>query len=188
METILDESWLNALNTNGSAKIDNDFIYNSLQSRVDKQKNIFIDNSDIITSQEFSFNKVSEPQNQSFFLPAISPPYLILESKSYFTGAQKWIGHVTTINEHTFNAQLNDLNDPTTYEIGEFDLNEVPPEDMELLSVGAAFYWSVGKANMNGQVEKKSLIRFQRMKPWSATDYDDALDKADTLFKELNWD
>jgi hypothetical protein len=189
MDTILDKSWLNALNTNSSNKINEDFLYNSLLGLLGKQHGTSTnDNNDTIDSNEFIFDRYSEPQKQSFLLPAISPPYLILESKSYFTGAQKWIGHVTSISKHTFKAQLNDLNNPTTYEVGEFELNEIPPQDMELLSLGAAFYWSVGQANMNGQVEKKSLIRFQRMKPWSVTDYDNALDKADLLFNELNWD
>jgi hypothetical protein len=188
METILDKSWLNALNTNGSTRINDYFLYNSLQVLVEKQKRILGNNNDTIDTKEFLSNNDLEPQNQFFFLPAISPPYLILESRSYFTGAQKWIGHVTIINKNTFKAQLTDLNDPTTYEVGEFEISEVPPEDLELLSLGAAFYWSVGQANVNGQVEKKSLIRFQRMKPWSETDYDTALDKADILFNELNWD
>lgn len=187
MDTVLDKSWLNALNTNDSSKTKGDFLFNSLQGLVDKQRKAPISNKATIDNEDLRLDFKSNPQKQSFFLPVISPPYLILESKSYFTGAQRWIGHVTLITKQTFKAQLNDLNDPSTYEIGEFELSEVPPEDKELLSIGAAFYWSVGQANMNGQVEKKSLIRFQRMQPWSNIDYDNALNNADILFNELNW-
>lgn len=186
MDTVLDKSWIDALATKAQNR-KGDFAYNSLQGIIQKQKTNPANNDETTEVNEIFNDKKNEIPVQSFFLPDLPPPYLISETKSYFTGAQKWIGHVTEIKKHTFKAQLIDLNKTTTYEIGEFELNEVPPEDKELLSIGAAFYWSIGQANINGQIEKKSLIRFQRMKPWSANDYDNALDRANKLFHELNW-
>jgi len=109
------------------------------------------------------------------------------ESYKYFVHTQRWIGHVEEIKHDGFIAKLTDLSDNTTYEMGEFDFDEVSPEDMPLLTVGATFYWSLGRANENGQIEKKALMRFQRVRPWTEKDYDRIVDRAEDKFKKLKW-
>jgi len=54
---------------------------------------------------------------------------------------------------------------PGTFEMGRFDLREVSEEDRSLLVEGAVFYWSIGYSRINGQVQKQSNIRFQRLIP-----------------------
>lgn len=70
---------------------------------------------------------------------------------------------MTSKNEKTFIAKLFDLNIGGTYEMGEFDNEDVSPDDVLLLSTGAIFYWSVGHYMENGQSVKRSDIRFQRL-------------------------
>jgi hypothetical protein len=111
-----------------------------------------------------------------------------LDYKSYSLKTQKWVGHVIEIREDSFSAKLEDINDNTTFEIGEFDLDDVSYEDKELLTIGAMFYLSVGKNLKNGQIENKSEIRFQRLPNWNTQEIDNAEDRAQRLFENLNWE
>ncbi len=106
---------------------------------------------------------------------------------SYFKKTQKWLGHVTEIKSDEFIAELKDLTNPGTIEIGEFEINEISAEDKELLTIGSAFYWSVGYAVEKGQVKKESIIRFQRIY-WEQDELDSAFDRARILEENLNWD
>jgi hypothetical protein len=130
----------------------------------------------------------STPKNY----PNISIPALYDKKpnifESYFIKSQRWIGYVIKITGIQFWAKLIDLNNPDTYEIGEFYFEDISPGDMELFKLGATFYWSVGLARIQGQNEKKSLLRFQRVNLWNESDYDSSIDRADDLLKNLNWD
>lgn len=122
-----------------------------------------------------------------FVPPNVSTDYQIVNTTNYFTNAQRWIGYVTNINKSGFSAELHDLNDPTTYEIADFDLKEVTDDDRVLLTVGAKFYWSIGFAMRQGSRERSFELRFQRLVNWTNSDYNQALDRADDLFSNLNW-
>lgn len=189
MSTLIEESWaVDRQITNKSNKASaEDGIVNMLErnvkaymmnlsdTRLDKKKN---------TRETFEVRPASDDVEE-FKVPSITHLSLT-DSKNYFTKAQRWIGHVHEIRENSFFAELKDLNDPTTYEVGEFEYDEISPEDRELISLGAAFYWSIGSSYKNGQIEKKSLIRFQRMKPWTEADYKKSLDRAEFFFEKLN--
>lgn len=112
-----------------------------------------------------------------------------LYGMSYYKKTQKWIGHITDIYVDSFKAKLTDLTSPGTYEIDEFDLEEITDEDKPLLSLGATFYWSVGySTSENGQVTKESLIRFQRIVEFTDEDNSEALDRASHLISTLKWE
>lgn len=107
--------------------------------------------------------------------------------KNYMSKSQNWIGYVLKINEDSFFAKLEDKNEPTTYETASFDLEDVSTGDLELLKVGASFYWSVGYANQNGQVIKQSLVRFKRAINITTEEFDEISDKVNNFCKDLNW-
>jgi uncharacterized protein YoaH (UPF0181 family) len=109
-----------------------------------------------------------------------------VEDNDYFLSIQKWKGVITSISDETFEARLEDLINSDTYEIGEFELKEVSPGDLELFKMGAAFYWSVGYANNHNQREKKSIIRFQRLPSWTEDELDKASDRRNDLFDFLS--
>jgi hypothetical protein len=190
MTTAIEKSWALEIPSSINQKSDEeDILLNSLESDI----RIF----QRTTEEELDFNsKITTNRREDlsnndgilFSAPIIPQSYLVTDSRNYFTKAQKWIGHVSEIGVQTFKANLKDLNTRSTDEVGEFDLTDISQEDKELLSIGAAFYWSVGLANQNGQIEKKSLIRFQRLKPWTFEDYEKALLNAEMLYKRLNLD
>ena len=106
----------------------------------------------------------------------------------YSKKTQRWIGHITKVEESKFFSRLDDLSNPGTYEIAEFDLTEVSPEDLKLLEHGAIFYWSIGETMSNGQLKKESIIRFKRSSPLTASEIDAIEDRAEERFKNISWD
>lgn len=82
---------------------------------------------------------------------------------SFYTKTQKWLGHVIEMYDHKFVAVLKDLTSGGTEEIGEFDFDEITPDDHPLISKGAAFYMSLGFISDNGTRKRESEIRFQRL-------------------------
>ncbi len=112
-----------------------------------------------------------------------------IKRTNYFLKTQKWFGHITEIKDTVIFARLDDLNDLTTHEIAEFDIEDIPYDDRELISIGAGFYFSIGQSyDTNGQLERKSLIRFQRTKPWDEADLEVILEEADNLSNKLKWE
>lgn len=110
------------------------------------------------------------------------------QDKIFAANSQDWVGYVTEIQQEIFSAKLFDIYDDTTYEIAEFEISDVSKDDIELLKIGAIFYWSVGHATFNGQVKKQSFIKFKRVKSISAERFDEINDNADKLFKEIKWE
>lgn len=108
--------------------------------------------------------------------------------KNYMSKSQNWIGHIIEIRESEFDAKLADKNNSNTHEIAIFELKEVSEGDLELLKIGAVFYWSIGYAVLNGQITKQSLIRFKRSIDLTESEFDHIVDKANDLRRDLNWD
>lgn len=188
LDTATEKHWaVESSHTNKvkSGKTDENVIINSLQKDVEKRVKVLQKHN---SSSEFLEDKLDIQKSQLFNAPKFSKDYTALTARKYFTGAQRWLGHILDIKENFFTAQLIDLNDTTTYEIGEFEFKEISQDDIELVTIGASFYWSIGYSDYNGQKEKKSLIRFQRINPWKEKDYDEAKDRADSLFIGLNWE
>jgi len=108
--------------------------------------------------------------------------------KDYTRQSQKWIGHVIEIKEYSFIAKLEDLSSGGTYEMAEFDKEEVSSDDIELFGLGAVFYWSVSSFFNKGQVEKRELLRFQRVSPLTVEECNSFADKANELNNSSSWD
>lgn len=177
--------------TDGIQSIENEIKLKSIYEDVERFKraqNLLHHKLEFFTvNAESNLEREKNENVISFKAPDVTRSFSATESKNSFPNAQRWVGHVNEITAKTFFAELKDLNDPTTYEVGEFDIKEVSLDDRELLSIGAIFYWSIGLANYNGQVEKKSLIRFQRVTNYTSQHYDSVADKAQELFDNLNW-
>ena len=86
-----------------------------------------------------------ESDNTSFYIPETFNKYRT-NYKNYISKSQNWIGHVLSLSNTDFTAKLLDKNDPTTFEIAQFEINEISKGDMELLKIGALFYWSIGRS------------------------------------------
>lgn len=164
-----------------------EILINSIQGDIEKYKATFPKNETIALNQMEGSNNNFDP-NIKFEVPRFAKSFLVNDTRNYFTKAQNWIGHVIEKTETGFIAKLNDLTQKGTDEIGTFETNEVSEEDQSLINIGAAFYWSVGFANSNGQRKAESFIRFQRFSPWSEEDFNEAADRANRLNSNLHWD
>ncbi|MFW5700919.1 MAG: hypothetical protein ACOCWM_04440 [Cyclobacteriaceae bacterium] len=98
---------------------------------------------------------------------------------------QSWKGIIVELKDDCFIAELQDLTNGGTNEIVEIELLSVSPDDLNLVSVGASFYWSIGYKMNYGQITKESIIRFQRLIEWDSDDYDQATDRASNLLSKL---
>lgn len=110
---------------------------------------------------------------------------------SYMCESVDWTGYVTEIQEDTFSAKVVEKNKNTTYEIVVFDKKDISLSDLQLLTVGAMFYWSIGYANQGGQVIKQSLIRFKRcaeIDDINIQEFDSIIDEAKKLNDSILWE
>lgn len=108
--------------------------------------------------------------------------------RNYSKTLQSWKGVIVEIKDGFFTAELSDLTNGGTKEIAEIELLSVSPDDRELVSLGASFYWSIGYKMSNGQITKESLIRFQRVIDWDSDDVDQWVDRASDLFESIKFD
>jgi hypothetical protein len=111
-------------------------------------------------------------------------------NKDYFKSIQSWKGSVLEVNrdEETFFAELEDMTNGGTKETAQFSYDDVPEDDLEIIKVGAVFYWNVGYRMKKGTVKKESSIRFQRIVLWTEEDFDQAVDRASTLLSGLKFE
>lgn len=183
-----DQNWIvdSPLSDKNKDMISLCFIENSIHTVIEYRKTILESLETQIPDDIKSGNDQIDPST-NFNLPEFlspKPRYI----KNYMTKSQRWIGHIIDISDQTFNAKLSDQVNPGTYEIASFEFSEIAREDFPFIQIGAVFYWSVGYAYNNGQIIKQSLVRFQRLSPWSMSDFDESSDRAHLLFKGLKMD
>lgn len=179
--TVIKDHWIldREYSDDAIQNYENQVILDTINSKISERTNALIESNTLFD------DKI---EKDSFYVPNIFtksyPKY-----KNYISKSQKWIGHVTEISNDEFTAKLVDKNDTSsTYEIAQFDIDEVSKGDIDLLKVGALFYWSVGYANQNGQIIKQSLIRFKRVADISIEDFDGIIDNARELSNSIIWD
>ncbi|HSZ87194.1 MAG TPA: hypothetical protein VK787_14270 [Puia sp.] len=124
----------------------------------------------------------------NFHIPSMSK-YFPIDYKNSFRKSQNWIGYVTEVYPNSFKAKIQDANiQNSTYEDAEFDFEDIENEDKKLIKLGNAFYWSVGHEIRRGTLSKQSIIRFKRLPKLSSADFDEAIDLAEDLNDNINWD
>lgn len=156
----------------------NNLLRNSIDSIITENKNkLSIKDTFLRTGKGFTFRNV--PKININTLP---------KSNNYMSNSQSWVGHIIDIREDDFTAKLEDKNNPTTYELAEFDIEDVSPGDLDLLKTGAIFYWSVGYAYQESQIEKKSILRFKRSVDISTKEFNIISNNVDSLLNKINWD
>ncbi|HOY13219.1 MAG TPA: hypothetical protein PLY70_08765 [Saprospiraceae bacterium] len=142
-----------------------------------------------------SLSKKNENLNENTFVSIpekgeIKYPFLFKERKllNYYKKTQHWIGVVTKIDSEKFYVNLYDKSNDDTYEIAEFDFDEVSKSDMNLVKLGSIFYYSLGFASNNGQIKKESFLRFKRSYPFSDNDFETIENRAEKFDQSINWD
>ncbi|MBE7157215.1 MAG: hypothetical protein INR62_02045 [Rhodospirillales bacterium] len=87
-------------------------------------------------------------------------------SRISFKPLQQWEGVVLEVTPDSFIARLTDGRDSKVVEEAEIDLQEVSPEDLELIQEGAVFYWKIQYQDRPSR-QRISDIRFRRLPDWT---------------------
>lgn len=106
-----------------------------------------------------------------------------------FRRLQQWEGVVLRVGEDgSFLARLTDQTSSGDLEEAEFDSDDVPPADRDLLQPGAVFYWTIGYVDSaGGQRSRSSMLRFRRLPVWSAEELSAAIERAQSTAELIDW-
>jgi hypothetical protein len=109
--------------------------------------------------------------------------------QGHFISLKKWQGIITKISSDKVTATLKDLNDSSANEDeAEIPLEEISQSDLDLVDLGAVFYWNVGYFDsISGQRRRGSEIRFRRLPMWSEEEVEASKAKAKHLKEALGW-
>jgi hypothetical protein len=91
---------------------------------------------------------------------------------------ERWHGVVEEIYDDAFSCRLAIDDDPLTAIVGEIPLTKVYEDDLELLSVGASFYLTIGTIPFNRRRVQTSMLRFRRLPRWRADHLDEIRERA----------
>lgn len=108
--------------------------------------------------------------------------------RAFSTLKQSWKGVVLEICGDEFEAKLQDLSNPGTYEVATLSTEDICKEDLELFSRGAVFYMAIGRTIENGTQQNVHTLRFQRLPAWTSVEIDKAADWADDIDKSIKWE
>lgn len=134
------------------------------------------------------FARKDYPQYSDFSSRVVTFPPKPLRQNT-FRSLQKWEGVVLEVEGDYFRARLVDLTCPGPDEEAEISIEELSPEDLELLEPGAVFYWNIGYHNsVNGQRTRASQIRFRRLPVWTKEDLEKAQVKATQIYESIQWE
>jgi len=159
-----DEIFENLVEMN-AFRIDSFFEKSSIKTQLDKEHH----NSTLLSPIVDQHNIIKLANNTHF-------------RKKTSVSLQKWQGYITSFNEHSFTAIVQDLTNDNPDEEIEISVNAISPDDLHLVTEGAHFYRHIGYENLSGTTQKYSKILFRRMPRWSMS----AFKKAEKLEKELN--
>jgi hypothetical protein len=98
---------------------------------------------------------------------------------------QNWEGSVEAVNDTFFTARLLDKTNGENLdeEMAEIPLDEIDPNDRDLLRVGAIFFLSVVRQVQNGRNVVTTRMIFRRLPMWHDRTLNDAKASAESLFK-----
>lgn len=128
------------------------------------------DIDDPFSASGISEEEVSAPRSFPVLSNVVAP------QKGRFLLLQQWQGEVLSVDEDTFTAKIVDkTNRYMPDEIVTISIELVSPSDLELLEVGAIFYWSISIVDLPGRGRiKESKFRFRRLSGWSQAEIERA--------------
>lgn len=189
-ETVNIDQWKD-LGFTTDKEVDNNLInnYNFYYEKLNERMDLVSSIEDYQYSPKFLENDFNTDFSKylKYYVPN-KKDYFYYTNKIFAKEVKVHKGYVTKINEDTFEARIYNSDLQGTYELAEFDLKDVDNDDNSLFSLGAIFYWTFGYYSVNGQIEKKSKIRFQRLVQLDSDEFEDVMNKVDELNDELNWE
>lgn len=117
-------------------------------------------------------------------------PFPLFKSRvNRMVSLQKWEGYVLRVLKDSLWARLIDSTHQTPDAEAEIPLEEITPDDFELIKPGAIFYWSIGYLVLySGQRMRSSIIRFQRIPVWSSEEIDVGRKEAERFERIIEWE
>jgi len=147
---------------------------------------------DILTSNKDksakadSYINIANNTNQHRDSPVVWYPFK-LHRQTRFESLQKWRGVVLEVSDEYFLARLVDMESPAPDEEAEILKREISDEDLQLIELGAVFYWNIGyQVDPSGQRKRASVIRFRRLPIWMPKELSDAKRWAENTLSRLN--
>jgi hypothetical protein len=99
---------------------------------------------------------------------------------------QEWEGVVEWVEDGRFGARLTDITDRGEDESGDFTLDEVSDDDLQLVLPGGVFYWTIARETGRlGQRRHVSMLRFRRLPAVRAARRVDVRKEAERIADEL---
>ncbi len=123
--------------------------------------------------------------NSNLLQKEISEPPIVWypfkhQRATLFTSLKKWRGVVLKIYEDCILCRLVDQDGNSPDEEAEILLSEISDEDLQLIDIGAVFYWSIGyQISPSGTRTRSSIIRFRRLPVWKCEELSEAQKKAE---------
>lgn len=97
-----------------------------------------------------------------------------------FSSLIKWRGVVLKVYDDCFLCRLVDQDGNSPDEEAEILLSEISDEDLQLIDIGAVFYWCIGyQTNPSGSRTRSSIIRFRRLPVWRPDELSKASEQAE---------
>lgn len=100
---------------------------------------------------------------------------------------RRWDGIVLSVGEETFRARLFDPETSRPEVEADIYVSDVAAQDRDLLRMNAVFYWHMGYRDPDGDRERVSKIRFQRLPPKTEADLARARTRAEERRKLHHW-
>lgn len=84
-----------------------------------------------------------------------------------FSSFEAWVGRVEEISHSSRQFQAILQSNDNYEEVATFSFDDVSEDDVELLKLGAVFYWNVGQVkDESGRISNVSTVRFRRLQHW----------------------
>jgi len=103
------------------------------------------------------------------------------QAKEFFRAIQKWEGYVLDVGRDIFRARLVSIVGEGPDQEAEIYLEEVDPDDQELVQPGAVFYWTIGYLDRPSGRLRGSILRFRRLPALSEPELETARREAEKL-------
>ena len=102
---------------------------------------------------------------------------------------KKWEGQVTEVSATGFRAALCELGDSSAVEITDYTFSELATSDIDLVRVGAIFYWYIiNHETASGRRENSSRIWFRRRGRMTYERFKDRMKELDEIWHVLGWE
>jgi hypothetical protein len=95
--------------------------------------------------------------------PGLATAVTLKAGQIVFTTVEEWIGRVDSVDDDGFDATLWNAAEPDDEQLARFGLRQVSNQDLELVTPGAVFYWTLGyRDEPDGDRLAASIVRLRR--------------------------